>query len=88
VRASRKWICRLELRNVLIFLIVASSIGAAFVVTVVNIVKLFWSPAIGWPQLYDRRGASYAYPSGEDRLPCGNFACDGLLIDLQANGQT
>jgi hypothetical protein len=28
------------------------------------------------------------YPSGEDRLPCGNFACDGLLIDLQANGQT
>jgi hypothetical protein len=27
-------------------------------------------------------------PSGEHRLPCENFACDGLLIDLQANGQT
>jgi len=28
------------------------------------------------------------YPSGKGRLPGSNFACDSLLIDLQANERT
>jgi hypothetical protein len=29
-----------------------------------------------------------AYPYGVGRLPGSNFACDNLLIDLQANERT
>ena len=38
--------------------------------------------------MVDTCRGSMVRPSGEGRLPGGNFACDSLLIDLQANERT
>jgi hypothetical protein len=60
--AAWKWLRRFEtISLILVLLIIIGSVGAVFVVTTVNIIRLYWSPAIGGSTSYILLTASVGF---------------------------